>query len=87
MWKSGTTVRRKDGTVKFVPPLASPWQRGSNGNTKGLLRQYFPKSTDLSVHTAHDLARVESELNRGPRFILGDRAPEDLFRALLTSLE
>ena len=56
-------------------------------NTNGLLRQYFPKSTDLSVHTARDLARVESELNRRPRIVLGDRAPEDLFRALLTSLE
>lgn len=50
-----------------------------------MLRQYFPKSTDLSVHTPADLARVESELNRRPRMILGDRSPAELFNALLTS--
>jgi IS30 family transposase len=51
----------------------------------GLLRQYFAKSTDLPVHTAADLDRVESELNRRPRMILGDRSPAELFNALLTS--
>lgn len=53
--------------------------------SSGLLRQYFPKSTNLAVHTPHDLPRVESELNRCPRITLGDRAPADLFALLLAS--
>ena len=50
---------------------ASPWQRGSNENTNAPLRQYFPKSTNLSIHSARDLVRVETELNKRPR-IVGD---------------
>ena len=73
------------GTKVYFCDAASPWQRGSNENTNGLLRQYFPKSTDLTVHTPHDLARVENELNGRPRRILGDRPPTELFSALLTS--
>lgn len=64
---------------------ASPWQRGTNENTNGLLRQYFPKSADLSVHTPKDLTRVERELNERPRIVLGDRSPHELFSALLPS--
>ena len=70
--------------VYFCDPR-NPWQRGTNENTNGLLRQYFPKSTDLTVHTPRDLARVENELNGRPRRILGDRPPTELFSALLTS--
>ena len=76
-WPTGTRIHFCDA--------ASPWQRGSNENTNGLLRQYFPKSTDLSVHTARDLLRVESELNRRPRMVLDDRSPHELFTALLAS--
>ena len=83
------------GTKIYFCDAASPWQRGSNENTNGLLRQYFPKSTDLSVYTARDrigrdaelrrrLARVELELNRRPRMVLDDRTPDDLFTALLS---
>lgn len=64
---------------------ASPWQRGTNENTNGLLRQYFPKSTDLGRYSHSDLARVEQELNQRPRRALGDKTPAELFEALLAS--
>jgi transposase, IS30 family len=63
----------------------SPWQRGSNENMNGLLRDYFPKGTDLSAHTPDHLLAVENELNNRPRRVLGDRAPAELFAALLPS--
>ena len=90
-WDQGTEMARHlditqaTGTRIYFCDAASPWQRGSNENTNGLLRQYFPKSTDLAVHSPRDLARVENELNRRPRIILGDRAPADLFATLLAS--
>jgi transposase, IS30 family len=56
-------------------------QAGSNG----LLRQYFPKGTDLEVHSPGHLRAVEDELNRRPRIVLDDRTPADLFNALLAS--
>src|SRR5690242_11432553 len=64
---------------------SSPWQRGSNENANGLLRDYFPKGTDLSTHSVKHLLAVENELNNRPRLVLNNRAPADLFAALLAS--
>jgi transposase, IS30 family len=70
--------------IYFCDPHA-PWQRGSNENSNGLLRQYFPKGTDLSIHDTTHLLAVEGEINHRPRAVLGDRTPAELFAALLAS--
>jgi IS30 family transposase len=90
-WDQGTemaghrTITESLGVPVYFCDSHSPWQRGSNENTNGLLRDYFPKGTDLSLHTVEHLLAVENELNHRPRIVLNDRTPAELFQALLTS--
>ena len=89
-WDQGTELAQHrvitlatDMAIYFCDPH-SPWQRGSNENTNYLLRQYFPKGTDLSVHDAEHLASVAAELNGRPRKTLGFITPAEAMQRLLS---
>jgi IS30 family transposase len=90
-WDQGTemarhlTITRSLGAPVYFCDSHSPWQRGSNENMNGLLRDYFPKGTDLGIHPPQHLLAVENELNNRPRHVLGDQTPAELFTALLAS--
>ena len=79
-WKS---VKMDTGMEIYFCDPHSPWQRGINENTNGLLRQYFPKGTDLGIHSAEDLDWVAAELNDRPRKRLEFRKPIELIGSLL----
>ena len=68
--------------VYFCDPR-SPWQRGTNENTNGLLRQYFPKRSDLAPFSQHDLDHIAAELNGRPRQTLGWMSPSQALNQLL----
>ena len=78
-------LREETGVAVYFCDPRSPWQRGTNENTNGLLRQYFPKGTDLSAHREGELAAVALALNSRPRKLLGWRTPAEVFGEILRS--
>jgi transposase, IS30 family len=88
-WDQGLEMRNhKQISIAAEVPIYfcdphSPWQRGTNENTNGLLRQYLPKGTDLSVHSPSDLAAIAAELNDRPRKTLGWLKPDEVIGPLL----
>ena len=69
----------------FFAEPASPWQRGTNENTNGLLRQYFPKRSDLSLTTKAELLAVQTRLNTRPRKILSWASPALVYASHMPS--
>lgn len=84
MGAHGSFTLATDVPVYFCDP-ASPWQRGSNEDTNGLLRQYFPKGTDLAAHPREHLDAVAAELNGRPRRTLDWETPAERLHKLLAA--
>jgi IS30 family transposase len=78
-------IRLQDGLPIYFCDPHSPWQRGTNENTNGLLRQYFPKGTNLAVHSAKHLQAIARELNERPRKTLGWDTPAQALAKLLST--
>lgn len=75
------------GTQVYFADAHSPWQRPTNENTTGVLRQYFPKGTDLARWSARDLEAVAYTLNNRPRKVLGCGTPAEVFADQLHSID
>jgi IS30 family transposase len=73
------------GVQTYFCDSRSPWQRGSNENTNGLLRQYFPKGTELSGYSQAQLNAIARELNERPRRTLGVMSPSEAFAEAVAS--
>ena len=91
-WDQGVEMARHrelataTGMPIFFAERSSPWQRGSNENFNGLARQYYPKGTDLSVHTAAHVAATVRELNTRPRKGLGYKTPARVLATAIRTL-
>jgi IS30 family transposase len=72
--------------VYFADP-SSPWQRGMNENTNGLIRQYFPKKTDFSKVSIEEIKFAQNQLNERPRKVLDWNTPKETLQKLLSALE
>ena len=78
-------LARSLGIAIYICDPYRPWQRGTNENTNGLLRQYLPKGCDLAAATPEQLKSIEFLLNNRPRRVLGYRTPQEVYDQLLAS--
>ena len=80
-------LRQVTGLKIYLCEPRSPWQRGTNENTNGLLRQYFPKGTDIARYGADELAAVARTMNNRPRKVLGWKTPAEMLEVHMSSIE